>query len=173
MFINQSKIHGLVALYFKLLFLPRFTQRLFQWGPERANLKVGFCKYEIYMYCVIPLTLYFSEFSTLNFWIRIAKFGIKWSTTLMPLDNIFTILFLLLVTRNKKSKVKLWERHLIVRSGRKHAWLSPINTGKFMACCKICLKSFWIDNSGLSQVKCLEKCHKLGQALFIFNQRTF
>ena len=34
----------------------------------------------------------------------------------MPLDNPI----LLLVTRNKKSKVKLRERHLIVRSGRKH-----------------------------------------------------
>ena len=38
----------------------------------------------------------------------------------MPLDNIFTIVFLLVVIRNKKSNVKLWERHLIVRSGRKH-----------------------------------------------------
>ena len=38
----------------------------------------------------------------------------------MPLEDIFTILFLLLVIRNKKGKVKLWERHLIVRSGRKH-----------------------------------------------------
>ena len=42
MLINQSKIHGLVGLYFKLLFLHRLTQKLFQSGPERANLKVGF-----------------------------------------------------------------------------------------------------------------------------------
>ena len=33
-------------------------------------------------------------------------------------NTIFT--FRLLVIRNKKRKVKLWERHLIVRSGRKH-----------------------------------------------------
>ena len=37
----------------------------------------------------------------------------------MPLEDIFTILFLLLVIRNKKSKVKLWEVHCIVRSERK------------------------------------------------------
>ena len=40
-----------------------------------------------------------------------------------------------------------------------------------MAYCKICLKSFWIDNSGLSQVKSHEKCRKPGQTLS--NQRTF
>ena len=33
-------------------------------------------------------------------------------------NTIFT--FRLLVIRNKKSKVKLWEKHLILRSGRKH-----------------------------------------------------
>ena len=40
-----------------------------------------------------------------------------------------------------------------------------------MAYCKICLKSFWIDNSGLSQVKSHEKCRKPGQTLS--NRRTF
>ena len=89
----------------------------------------------------------------------------------MLLDNIFTILFSLLVIRNEKSKVKLWERHLIVRSRRKHAWLSPVNTDKFVAYCKIRLKSFQIDNSGLSQVKSHEKCNKHGQTLS--NQRPF
>ena len=71
--------------------------------------------------------------------------------------------------RNKKSKVKLWERHFIVRSRRKH--ISPVNTDKFMAYCRICLKSFRIDNSGLLQVKSHERCHKPGQTLS--NQRTF
>ena len=86
----------------------------------------------------------------------------------MPLDNIFTILLLLLVTRNKKSKVKLWETLLIVRSGRKHL-LGLVQ--KFIAYCKICLKSFRIDNSGLSQVKSHEKCHKRGETLS--SKRTF
>ena len=45
MLINHSKIHGVVGLYFKLLFLRRLTQRLFQWGPEGANLKVEFYNY--------------------------------------------------------------------------------------------------------------------------------
>ena len=45
MLISQSKIHGLVGLYFKLFFLRRLTQRLFQWGPEGANLKAGFHNY--------------------------------------------------------------------------------------------------------------------------------
>ena len=35
MLINKSKIHRLVGVYFKLLFLCRLTQRLFQWGGER------------------------------------------------------------------------------------------------------------------------------------------
>ena len=86
----------------------------------------------------------------------------------MPLDNIFTILLLLLVTRNKKSKVKLWETLLIVRSGRKHL-LGLVQ--KFIAYSKICLKSFRIDNSGLSQVKSHEKCHKRGETLS--SKRTF
>ena len=53
----------------------------------------------------------------------------------------------------------------------RYAWLSPVNTDKFMTYCKICLKSFRIDNSGLSQVKTHEKCHKPGQTLS--NQITF
>ena len=40
-----------------------------------------------------------------------------------------------------------------------------------MAYCRICLKSFRIDNCGLSQVKSHERCHKPGQTLS--NQRTF
>ena len=52
-----------------------------------------------------------------------------------------------------------------------YSWLSPVNTDKFMAYCKICLKSFQINNSRLSQVKSHEKCHKPGQTLS--NQRTF
>ena len=40
-----------------------------------------------------------------------------------------------------------------------------------MAYCKICLKSFWIYNSGLSKVTSHEICHKPGQTLS--NQRTF
>ena len=86
----------------------------------------------------------------------------------MPLDNIFTILLLLLVTRYKKSKVKLWETLFIVRSGRKHL-LGLVQ--KVIAYCKICLKSFRIDNSALSQVKSHEKCHKPGQTLS--SKRTF
>ena len=39
-----------------------------------------------------------------------------------------------------------------------------------MAYCKIFLKSFRIDSSGISQVKSHEKCHKPGQTLS--NQRT-
>ena len=41
-----------------------------------------------------------------------------------------------------------------------------------MAYCKICVKYFRIDNSGLSQVKSHEKCDKLGQTL-LSNQRTY
>ena len=52
----------------------------------------------------------------------------------------------------------------------RYAWLSPVNTDKFMTYCKICLKSFPIDNSGLSQVKSHEKCQP-GQTLS--NQITF
>ena len=63
----------------------------------------------------------------------------------------------------KTSYCKKWEET--------HAWLSPVNTDKFMAYCKIRLKSFWIDKSGLSQVKSHEKCHKPGQTLS--NQETF
>ena len=63
----------------------------------------------------------------------------------------------------KTSYCKKWEET--------YAWLSPVNTDKFMAYCKICLKSFRIDNIGLSQVKSHEKCHKPGQTLS--NQRTF
>ena len=63
----------------------------------------------------------------------------------------------------KTSYCKKWEET--------YAWLSPVNTDKFMAYCKICLKSFQINNSGLSQVKSHEKCHKPGQTLS--NQRTF
>ena len=40
-----------------------------------------------------------------------------------------------------------------------------------MAYCKIFLKSFRIDNSGLSQVKSHEKCHKRGETLS--SKRTF
>ena len=40
-----------------------------------------------------------------------------------------------------------------------------------MAYCKICIKSFRIDNSGLSQVKSHATCHKSGSLLN--NQRTF
>ena len=37
MLINKSKIHGLVGVYFKLLFLQRLTQSLFQRGLERER----------------------------------------------------------------------------------------------------------------------------------------
>ena len=63
----------------------------------------------------------------------------------------------------KTSYCKKWEET--------YAWLSPVNTDKFMAYGQICLKSFRIGNSGLSQVKSHEKCHKPGQTLS--NQRTF
>ena len=63
----------------------------------------------------------------------------------------------------KTSHSKKWEET--------YAWLGPVNTDKFMAYWKIYLKSFWIDNSGLSEVKSDEKCHKPGQTLS--NQRTF
>ena len=51
-----------------------------------------------------------------------------------------------------------------------YAWLSTVNTDKFMAYCNICLKSFRIDNCWLSQVKSHEKWHKSGQTLS--SQRT-
>ena len=63
----------------------------------------------------------------------------------------------------KTSYCKKWEETYV--------WLSPVNTDKFMAYCKICLKSFWTVNSGLSKAKSHEKCHKPGQTLS--NQRTF
>ena len=64
------------------------------------------------------------------------------------------------------------EREAGRQAGRqeRYAWLSPVNTDKFMTYCKICLKSFPIDNSGLSQVKSHEKCQP-GQTLS--NQITF
>ena len=61
----------------------------------------------------------------------------------------------------KTSYCKKWE----------DAWLSPVNTDKFMAYYKIFLKYFRSDNSELSQVKFHGKCHKPGHTLS--NQRTF
>ena len=59
----------------------------------------------------------------------------------------------------KTSYCKKWKKT--------YAWLSPVDTDKFIAYYKI----FRIDNSGLSQVKSHEKYHNPGQTLF--NQRTF
>ena len=42
---------------------------------------------------------------------------------------------------------------------------------KYMTYCKICIKSFRLENSGLSQVKSHAKCHKSESLLN--NQRTF
>ena len=40
------------------------------------------------------------------------------------------------------------------------SWISPVKNEKYMAYYKICVKSFRIDKSGLSQVKSHAKCHK-------------
>ena len=56
----------------------------------------------------------------------------------------------------KTSYYKQWEET--------YAWLSPVYTDKF-------IDFFWIDNSGLSQIKSHENCHKPGQTLS--NRRTF
>ena len=49
MLISQSKIHGLVALCFKLLFLLKmlliYSNVIYMRARERANLKVGFHDY--------------------------------------------------------------------------------------------------------------------------------
>ena len=50
-------------------------------------------------------------------------------------------------------------------------WISPVKNEKYMAYCKICVKSFRIEKSGLSQVESHAKCRKSESLLN--NQRTF
>ena len=52
-----------------------------------------------------------------------------------------------------------------------YPWLGKVNQDEYSAYCKLCLKSFRIDNSGISQVKSHAKCHKAGESMS--NQRTF
>ena len=57
-----------------------------------------------------------------------------------------------------------------------YEWLAPVKTDPKSAHCKICVKSFRIDNSGLSQVKSHLKCHdgkKKVVAAEWKNQRVF
>ena len=50
-------------------------------------------------------------------------------------------------------------------------WLAPMRNDVHRAYCKICLKSFKIDGSGLSQVKSHEKSHKPGSVDQFSSQR--
>ena len=52
-----------------------------------------------------------------------------------------------------------------------YPWHGKVNQDEYSAYCKLCLKSFRIDNSGISQVKSHAKCHKAGESMS--NQRTF
>ena len=54
-----------------------------------------------------------------------------------------------------------------------HPWLSGVKTDKCLAYCKICLKTFRIDNSGLSQVKSHAKSHGSDTRKAMLTQRTF
>ena len=40
------------------------------------------------------------------------------------------------------------------------AWISPVKNEKYVAYCKIWVKSFRIEKSGLSQVESHANCHK-------------
>ena len=64
---------------------------------------------------------------------------------------------------------KSWEKE--------YTWLAPKANDIYSAYCKICLKSFKIDKSGVGQVKSHAKCHESNKRKAIVSswqtQRTF